>query len=970
MNRTLLNSFSIPILMLVLQMKGVSAQAPDTVEFFENRIRPVFIEHCYECHSSEADEVGGSLLLDSSDRMMVGGDSGPALVPGDSEASLLVSALKYESSEMPPNGQLDEHVISDIQKWVDAGAIDPRRNPSQPRLEQRVINIEKERGFWAFQPIRSPEVPIIDSGNALGPLDAFLLSSQQRNGIVANELAPPAVRLRRLHYDLVGLPPSPDSLESWVADPSPQHWGKIVDELLSSIHFAEHWSRHWMDVARYADSNGSDFNATFHDAWRYRDFLIRSFASDVPVDQQIRAQIAGDLLPASGINQQRDNIIATTFLMLGPKMLSERDKLKMQMDIVDEQIDTIGRAFMGLTLGCARCHDHKFDAVPTEDYYALAGIFRSTRTIAGESQEYVSTWQKTPLPVSDARRREWETYQNQTDRLQSQIKSLKSEILKLQKSNEWDGIVVDDTEAIKKGEWTESTYFHTFVGQGYVHDSNRNKGKSSITFKVRLPQSGRYEVRLAYSPSGTRAASVPVTVEDRNGVHKVKINQRKPSIEPIWGTLGHYDFDADIDASVVVRNDGTNGYVIADAVQFLQLVELGKDETEKSNRAKTQSDDSANQLLESKRSELAELEEQLVELKRDAPAPIPTAMAVSDYGTKGESTTKTKRPLKEAIGDCEIHIRGEIGNLGRTVPRGFLQICSGGDSKIAAPQGSGRVEFANWLTDPDHPLTSRVFVNRVWMHLMGEGLVRTVDNFGKQGDRPVHPELLDYLSSGFIRDGWHLKTLVRKIVTSASYQRSSRFDPANDQIDPENRHWWRMPRRRLTAEAIRDTMLLVGGQLSFRPQIEPMKGYKTLVSKNSGDSKVKVSDASVSYRSVYMPVVRGYVSPLMLALDVADPDLLVGKRPTTSVPSQTLVLLNNPEINQWAMAAANRICQQEDEFEERLELAYQVCYARGTRSTDRERAGSFFGDNPEIGVDDWKEFLAAMFAAAEFRLLD
>ncbi len=944
------------------------AATPDSVDFFETKIRPVLVKHCYECHSGDSEGISGSLWLDSAEGMRTGGDSGPAVEPGDIDGSLLIAAIRYESTEMPPDGRLPDSVIRDFEQWVAAGAVDPRGGTSAtPRGEADGIDMESGREFWAFRPIRESPPEIASSPSGGHAIDAYLESARRRAGVSAIGPADPATRLRRLSFDLTGLPPNDAVQSRWLADPSPATWRRIVDEMLASPGFAEHWARHWMDVARYADSNGSDFNATFHDAWRYRDYLIRSFASDRPWDAMIRQQIAGDLLPAEDDHERRDNLVATTFLMLGTKMLSERNKDQLRMDVVDEQVDTVGRAFMGLTLGCARCHDHKFDPIPTEDYYALAGIFRSTRTLHGESQKYVSTWDRTPLPVEPERAAAVERHEAELNSTREAIKSAEGAVerAKSERDAKLAGVVADDDAAEQEGEWTSSTYSKSFIGDGYLHDNNGSKGKISLRYSVTLPEPGEYEVRLSHSPGANRASNVPVTIATADGETRVTWDQREATEPPMWTSLGSFRFD-DPDTFVVIRNDDTDGYVIADAVQFVpaeskesndssketvsDVGEDGSDETAESRRAEVaRSIERAEEKLKGLRSELKRLE-------ADAPPPLPQAMAVAD------------RPTPE-IGDSPVHIRGEIRNLGDNVPRGFLRVCGEGDATIGDSEGSGRIELAEWLTDPDHPLVARVLVNRVWMHLLGEGIVRTVDNFGYQGERPSHPELLDAMAIRFVRGGWRLKPLVREIVLSEAYQLSSRFDPAAAEADPENRSFWRMNRKRLPAESIRDAMVSAAGGLDRRPQFDRMRGFGTLVSGNSGGDRADVNDVGAPCRSVYLPVVRGYLPPMMVALDMADPDLLVGRRPTTNVPGQALVLVNSPDINRWAEAAGSRVFDASDSFEGRLRKAYRLVLQRSPDAMDRRIAKGFLGDRVD-SPDAWREFVAAMFAGTEFRWLD
>jgi len=956
-------ALSMTVWLVVQAVVATAKDSPETVAFFESRIRPVLVEHCYQCHSSESEEVGGSLLLDSSDGMLVGGDSGPTIAPGDTSASLLVAAIRYESSEMPPSGKLPEHVIHDFEKWIQAGAVDPRQG-HVATIERSEIDLDKGRQFWAFQPIRA-DAASTRSPDSRTAIDDYLNDKLRQAGLAANEEAPPEVRLRRLSFDLTGLPPDATMLAQWLADPSPAHWNRIVDSMLGSHAFAEHWARHWMDIARYADSNGSDFNATHHEAWRYRDYLIRAFAQDRPLDVMIRQQIAGDLLPASDDAERYDNVVATTFLMLGTKMLSERDKAKLQMDVVDEQIDTVGRAFLGLTLGCARCHDHKFDPIPMIDYYALAGIFRNTVTLNGESQKYVSTWNRIKLPLAPERLAAIAQHKAKTQAIEMDLKQAQATLQEIQQRSEvkLPGIIIDDAQAVTQGNWKASTFSKHFVGAGYLHDNQSQKGMCSIEYTTRLPHAGIYEVRVSYAPGGNRAANVPVTILCADGSIERTLDQRRTTIEPHWHALGQFPFTAENDAVVTLRNEGTEGYVIADAVQFLPIAPPA-DAMPPATMAVSPSaiaaeaDSDADVLAELRAAEavVAALEKELAAIKRLAPPPQEEAMAPTDVAST-------------EISDCPIHIRGEVENLGPIVPRGFLQVCSTGDATPPIPTGSGRLELADWLTDPDHPLVSRVFVNRVWMHLMGEGIVRTVDNFGIQGELPSHPELLDAMAIDFLKHGWRLKPLVRSIVRSDAYQRSSRYRSDAAAIDPENQCWWRMPRRRIPAESVRDAMLAVSGQLDRTPRFEPVKDFATLVSKNTSDSGANFEDVSSPCRSIYLPVVRGYLPSLMTALDTADPDLLVGRRPTTNVPTQALALVNRPEVNHWAELAAMRICSEYDDFSSRLQNFYLNTLQRYPAASDHRLAADFFADR-EDSLAAWHEYIAAMFAATEFRLLD
>ncbi|MCA9264873.1 MAG: DUF1549 domain-containing protein, partial [Planctomycetales bacterium] len=397
-------------------------------DFFESRIRPVLLQHCYECHSKESKPPKGGLLVDSASALQAGGDSGPAVVAKSPDESLLLAAIRYDGLEMPPDERLPDHVVHDFEKWIEQGAFDPRVDspPSDPAL---VSNDHLLSPHWAFTaPVRHRPPPTTDTTWPTTEIDAFIWEGFQQAQLTPAADADPRTLVRRVYYDLIGLPPPLDVIEAFAKAPSAAAWEAIVDRLLGSQQFGIHWGRHWLDVARYADSNGGDFNATFHDAWRYRNYVIDSWNRDKPFDQFVREQIAGDLLPARSDEERAEQLVGSGFLMLGTKMLSERDKEKLTMDVVDEQVSAIGQAFMGLTLGCARCHDHKFDPIPTEDYYALAGIFVSTTSLQGESQQYVSTWPRHALPTSDEHRQQVETHTTREQELSSQLKDVAKQI--------------------------------------------------------------------------------------------------------------------------------------------------------------------------------------------------------------------------------------------------------------------------------------------------------------------------------------------------------------------------------------------------------------------------------------------------------------------------------------------------------------------------------------------------------------
>ncbi len=934
-----------------------AAPAPAAIEFFETKIRPVLVAQCLECHGDDPEDLGGGLSLAAAADWRRGGDSGPAIQPAAAADSLLLSALEYDGLEMPPSGPLPAAVIADFRRWIERGAADPRgpATPDGPSVpEDPAVDAAS---FWAFQPPQaSPPPAVEDPAWPSDPLDRFILAGLEAADLTPAEPASPATLLRRLHYDLTGLPPTPAAQEAFLADPSERHYRQVVDRLLQSRSHAEHWARHWLDIARYADSNGSDFNATYHHAWRYRDYVIRSFAQDKRFDQFVSEQIAGDLMTAEDRQQRSDQIVATGFLMLGAKMLSERNKAKLKMDVVDEQIDTVGRAFLGLTLGCARCHDHKFDPIPTEDYYALAGIFRNTITLEGESQKYVSTWVDVPLPAAPDRVARVEAFEKQEKMLAAALKAAeaKRDVLRQDPLTDLPGVVLDDTAAKQVGPWVVSTYSKPFIQDGYLHDENKNKGEAQLIFRTPL-EGGRYEIRLAFAGSGNRAAKIPVTVEHASGKARLHVDQSKPAkIDGRWEPLGTFDFSEDQPAVVTISNAGTTGYVLADALHFVPrdapADSLAAAEVAARKAAQRQVAEAAVQAAEQA---VAKAKAALAELRDQAPPPLPLAMAVRDSG-QGE--------------DAFICIRGEVDNRGPQVARGFLQVC-GEDSEVRLPNDqSGRLQLARWITDPDHPLTARVIVNRVWMHLLGEGLVRTVDNFGALGDRPSHPALLDTLTVDFVRHDWSIRRLIRRIVTSQTYRQAAAYRKDAFAVDPENRLCWRSRRRRLPAEAIRDTLLWAGGQLDRSSNQRPMAGYGTLVANNQASAQAIRVQAG-QRRSLYVPIIRGNVPPLLAIFDMADPDMLVGKRPRTNVPAQALVMLNHPQVIATAARMADRSEPPTADPAARLRWLYQTCLQRLPSEAEAVAARAFVGAASDQQAA-WQTLAHTLIASTEFRFLD
>ncbi len=915
------------------------AQDPKGAEFFERKIRPVLAERCYGCHSAKAEKLKGALRLDSREGMTKGGNMGPALVPGDLDRSLLVKAIRWTDPElqMPPKGKLPPAAVADLEAWVRMGAPYPGSAPIAAAPPRKItgMSVEEGRKFWAYRPVGNPPVPSVrDEAWPRNDIDRFVLAGLEARGLRPAPEAGRAVLLRRLHYDLAGTPPSPEEVDAFVADASPDAVEKAVDGLLASPRFGERWGRHWLDVARFAESLTLR-GFILKEAWRYRDWVIDAFNSDLPFDRFVREQVAGDLLAAGSPAERRRQLTATSFLALGNTNLEEQDKKQLEMDVVDEQLEAVGRAFLAQTVGCARCHDHKFDPIPTRDYYALAGIMKNARTLEHAN---VSKWLEVPLPADPAREAELKKHEEEVAALQALVKAERAKASAAPKAPvehpkgalaiaDLPGVVVDDAAAQKVGSWQASTWSGTYIGAGYVHDQNAGKGEKSLTFHPDLP-AGRYEVRFAYSSGSSRATNVPVTILSAEGERTVEVNeQESPPIGGRFVSLGQYRFENN-QGYVIVSNEGTKGHVTADAMLFIPA--------EKLQAAAAPAPPAAGAAL----SGVEGLEARLKRLQETGPK---------------REMVMTVREEKE-IRDVRVHHRGSVHNLGDIAPRGFLQVAAAGNPPPMPARESGRRELADWLAGRENPLTARVLANRAWHWLFGAGLVRTTDNFGTTGERPSHPELLDHLALRFMEEGWSVKTLLRRIVTSSAYRMSS--SASAPEADPENRLLWRANRRRLDAECIRDTMLAVSGQL------RPGGSGPSFPASLSSDYGYKHADTR---RSVYAPVFRNALPELLEVFDFADTSVPTGRRDASTVAPQALFMMNNPFVLEQARHAAARL-QSEAHADDPARVARAFRLALGRPPTEAEAAVALrFLAGPRPA---WASLFHALFASIEFRYVD
>ncbi len=782
---------------------------PQESAFFESKVRPLLSEHCYECHSATAEKVKGGLLLDTQEGWMAGGDSGEVIAPGQPGESLLMTTVRYADPDlqMPPKYKLSDDEIEVLEAWIAMGAPDPRTGGVVTKSGG--IDREKARSHWAFRPVSTPEVPAVKTADwPRGDVDRFVLSRIEAAGLQPVADADRASLLRRVSLDLTGLPPAPEQIDEFLKDPATddEALAKVVDRLLDSPAFGERWGRHWLDVARYADSVGKTRNVPFPFAWRYRNHVIDAFNEGQPYDRFLMEQIAGDLLPSE---DRQASLVATGLLALGSMDLNERDSDQFLLDRIDDQLDTLGRATMALTLGCARCHDHKFDPIAQTEYYALAGIFASTQTLSGQ------------------------TYRKGGAKEYTQVRLLAS---------------LDGSKPQAK------------------------TGPAEIESRLR-------ELR--------EEAKLKGTSEQRRRELRDEANQLRQALAQMASNPGKKK-------SKKQRSDGP------------------------------------------------------IDLK------APLAMAVCDA---------------EAC-DLALRVRGEPDLKGEVVPRGFPEMFRGAGTPAIPAEGSGRLELAQWLTSPDHPLTARVMVNRIWSHLFGRGIVETVDNFGLSGAAPSHPELLDHLASQFVAQGWSIKGMIRTLVLSRTYRLGIVYPEANVAADEANQLYWRANLRRLEAEAIRDSLLASSGLLDpSRPEGAP---FDRSVGGDVGKASKKgpgPSDPILRQeRSVYLPVFRSRLPGMFTVFDFAEPDQVNGQRDVTTVPTQALFFLNNPFVIKASEACAKQLLALSHAADEdRVEQAYLRIVGRSPSSADTASALGFVHESEGAPEKAWASLIQALYSSAEFR---
>lgn len=929
---------SITIFAAPLSAQDSSEQERAKLDFFESKIRPALIEHCQECHALDSEQAGG-LLLDSQAGWQKGGDQGPAIVPGKSSESLLLKAISYSNPklQMPPDGKLPADVIENFRQWIDSGAIDPRtaeHDSSKPK--SRGLTVEEAQSHWSYRPVQSSLLINVAGSNehksssSSAWIDAQINAKLSESEIEPATRAAPEVLIRRLYLDLTGLPPTVSQLKEWTEGFDATRYTQLVDHLLGSPHFGEAFARRWMDVIRYGDSVTLR-GFVLPQSWRYRDYLINAYNEDRSFQQMICEQIAGDLMTADDPDARSQQLIATTFLTLGNTNLEKQDKDQLDMDYLDEQLDVIGAAFLGQTLGCARCHDHKFDPIPTRDYYALAGILKSS---TGLKHSNVSEWIEKPLPLDPDNQTKFGELESQHTKIAADVKELKKKLDALAKANprfiktdELPGVVVDSAQATLVGKWVESTHVGNIVGESYIHDDNTEKGMKSATFEPQNLPPGEYEVLLAYQASENRATNVVVQVFSADGEKEVTVNERQQAPElNLWRSLGRYRFEEKGQKFVLISNANTDGHVILDAVLFLPVAQM-KDGSLSAALQVSKSGSGSGTDAEKQKATLKTLEKEAAELQKQL-----------DERPKYMTVVENSPPK-----DLAIHIRGDVHTLGEVVPRGFLAAVSmssktRADAKPTTESPSPtRKELAEWVCSNENPLTARVYANRIWTWLMGRGIVATPNNFGTTGSAPTHPELLDNLATRLIQSNWSTKAIVREIVLSQAYQR--RFvapgSVASD-VDPDNLLYWRGHTRRMSVEALRDSMLLVSGELDYS------RGGSLIQPGTKADYNYT---HRTTRRSIYHPVFRNSLPELFDEFDFADSSVSIEARSRSTVSQQGLSLMQEPWVIARARQASLKYAStfKSQGVDEGLTELYLACFSREPSNEELKVCRSFLG---------------------------
>lgn len=924
--------------------RGAQAQpAPDkgADEFFESRIRPILVEHCVGCHGPTKQEMG--LRLDSAAGLRRGSDSGPVVRPGVPGESRLVEVVRYDGdTKMPPKKKLPDVAIESLRTWIQSGAVWPQEStdPHDPAP----TTMDWGKTHWAFQPIAQPPLPAVEEERwVASPVDAFILARLEAAGMKPSPSCDHRTLLRRATFDLLGLPPTPEEVAAFEADASPDAWSRVVERLLASPCYGQRWGRHWLDVARYADTKGYvrlNENPNYVASWTYRDYVIRAFNEDLPYDEFVRQQLAADQLD---LGDDPRPLAAMGFLTLGPRFINS------QHDIIDDRIDVVTRGLLGLTVTCARCHDHKFDPIPTRDYYSLHGVFAS------------STEPRTPpVIVTKAEQAKFEPY---VAELQRRIEQL-DEFLRAEHAALSQGFLerAGDYLLTAQGEQVQAN----FLAVMFLVDARKDLNPVMVQRWARLLEQSRKRHDPVLAPwndlsqlpagaGGEFAKQAQGLAEQwRRQVGPEHVNQvvldalsAKPPQSLAEAAQLYGDLLRAADEhwrQSLAADPGATHLSDANWDEIRRLVS-GPD----APLAISLADVEELLFVDATRQQELHKRQRLVEEWISSPGAAPHAMVLED----------SPQPA-----DSPVFIRGNPSNPGEVAPRQFPAVLAR-DGQRPFQHGSGRLELAEAIVAADNPLTARVMVNHVWMHHFGAGLVRTPSDFGLRGEAPTHPELLDYLAYQFMREGWSIKQLHRTILLSSSYQQSSNASADAAALDPENRLWGRMNRRRLDWESLRDSLLAASGRLDLAMGGPGVDLFQTPFS---------------SRRAVYGLIDRQSLPSALRTFDFAPPDATSPQRHQTTSPQQSLFLMNSPFLKEQVQELAVRREFAGAANRQRIDLLYRRLFGRPADLKEIALAEEYLRSpappnaSTEAAGDDylssWEEYVQALLLSNEFVFVD
>ncbi len=962
----------------VAQAQDAATGSSEKETFFESKIRPLLVEHCVDCHGPDDQE--GDLRLDRHEHFKAGGGSGPAVVAGDPNASRLIRAIGYQDNDlqMPPDSKLPQEAIELLTRWVQEGAYWPAdklpaESESKPKMSMAELLEAERQSHWSLQPIVAPEPPALESwpsapsdGDAVAsrdpkpitPIDRFVLARLSEANLSPNPPADRRTLIHRAHFTLIGLPPTYEEVQAFVADEDPKAFERLVDRLLESPHYGERWARHWLDIARYGDTMGylaGSQETRYPFAYTYRDYVIDAFNHDKPFDQFIVEQLAADQLGLEG--QQREALAAMGLLTVGRRFMNRR------VDIIDDQIDVVTRGFLGLSVSCARCHDHKYDPVPTADYYSLYGVFDSSE----EPAELPLLGEPEPSP-------EYEAF-------------LQAKAAKQKEVDDW----LDERRVATENE------LRSRLGDYLVFFANAKgevaRGKLNFQGERGPLRRGAPRLWQPYLTPGSAPSPIWVLWNHLAAIPEEAFAEKAPDVVAEAIRLSQAAANTDPETASTEPNQSA----LAIPNRLLTALQEAKPQTmaEAAKIFGAQMEAVYSNWVEARKAnpELERLPNEEDEALRIAfwqPTSLTRDQMIDllDQGERnhynqllgnvnGVEVTHPGAPPRGMVMvdkanpvEPVIFRRGVPGNRGDRVPRRFLQVLSHVDGGQPFQQGSGRLELAKAIASPDNPLTARVIVNRVWQQQFGAGLVRTPSDFGTRGEAPTHPELLDYLAAEFMADGWSIKRLQRRIILTATWQQSSELRADAVTADPENRCLWHMPRRRMEFEPLRDRLLVAAGRLDDR-----IGGRSVMIHQDA------------TRRGLYAYIDREDLPGLLASFDVPSPDASQAQRTETTVPQQALYLMNSKFVIEQAKALAARTASESEgeatSREDRVRRMYQFALSRdpdevelrdALRFVDPESVESFRAslDNRPDGetLAPWVQLAQVLLLCNEFAFVD